>query len=220
MQLDLKTIKKVYINLDSATKNKQNIEFDFVNLGYSNYERFPAVYAKKTRGWSEGCTRSHNLAMQKYKENIPLLLMEDDCKSSCWYSEYVKDGILTIPDDADAIYLGYSTAWHSKYFKANSIDDKWMRLEGALATHAILFLNNTIDFFIENSEKTLNKKYPLDCGYAEDVLPKIKVYAPKKVIFFQNNECSRTTNVIVDPEKNNWISHKANGVIDFSREIR
>ena len=220
MKINLKTIKKVYINLDNQTQNKKNIEKHFSVLNYENFERFSGVLLPKKRGFNPGCTTSHNRAMKAHRNNIPLLLMEDDCRPTVWYSDYVNDGMLEIPDDSDAVYLGFSMANHTTFFKASSINEKWMRVESVLATHAILFLNNSIDKFIENSDSTLTSMVPLDNGYATDVLPKLKVYAPKKAIFFQDNHCFETTNIVVEPELNKWISYKTNNTINYERNIR
>lgn len=220
MRVDLRTIKKAYINLNKDVTNNKNIVNTFSSLGYTNYERFSAVSMPKERNaFNPGCSHSHNKAMKTHRQSIPLLLMEDDCKDTSWYSEYVIDGVLEVPEDADVVYLGYSMAWHSKVFKAQSINDKWMRVYGVLATHAILFLNDSIDKFIENSEQTINNKTPLDSGYASDVLPKLRVYAPKKVLFYQNNGCVITTHASVEPELNTWSSYNHDGTLNFDRAI-
>jgi hypothetical protein len=220
MIIDLKTIKKVYINLVKDVQKNRNIQEYFTNLGYSNYERFDAISLPKQKNcFNAGCSASHNTLMKRYRENVPFVLFEDDCKPTQWYSQYVVDGKIDVPDDADAVYLGYSTAGHDVWFRGESINDKWMRLKSCMATHSILFLNNKIDVFINNSDKTIREKEALDIGYAKEVLNNIKVYAPKKVLFYQNNGCVITTHVTAEPELNKWSSYNHDGSLNFDRQI-
>jgi hypothetical protein len=131
----------------------------------------------------------------------------------------VVDGKIEVPDDADVVYLGYSTAGHYQWFRGESINDKWMRLKSCMATHAMLFLNDKIDVFIQNSNKSIREKEALDVAYAREVLSVLKVYAPKKVLFYQNNGCVITTHVTTEPELNKWSSYNHDGSLKFDREI-
>lgn len=221
MIIDLKTIKKVYINLDKDVERKNKFEKILKKLNYINYERFSARELKKIKAFNHGCSKSHYDLMIQYKNTLPLLLLEDDIAPTKWYNEYVIDNKIEIPDDADAVYLGYSTGGDWKTigidFVPINYDDKWILLKHCLATHAILFLNNSINKFIENCELTIKNKIPLDVGYAKEVLPFLKVYAPKKALFYQWDKCWPTTNVIVDTNLKKWISYKQDGIINFER---
>ena len=220
MIIDLKTIKKVYINLAKDVQKNRSIQEYFNSLDYSNYERFDAVALPKQKNcFNAGCSASHNTLMKRYRGNIPFVLFEDDCKPTQWYSEYVVDGKIDVPDDADVVYFGYSTAGHHHWFRGESIDDKWMRLKSCMATHAMLFLNDKIDVFIQNSDKTIREREALDMGYAKEVLKNVKVYAPKKVLFYQNNNCVITTHVTAEPELNKWSSYNHDGSLNFDRQI-
>ena len=220
MKIDLRKIKKAYINLKHDDLKNQNIVKNLKSLGYSNFDRFEGIKLPKQRNcFNAGCSNSHNTLMKKYRNEVPFLLLEDDCKSTQWYNEYVVDGVIDVPDDADAVYLGYSTAGHDVWFRGESIDEKWMRLKSCMATHAILFLNNKIDAFIRNSDMTIANKEALDVGYARDVLKELKVYAPKKVLFYQNNGCVITTHVTANPELNTWSSYNHDGTLNFDRAI-
>ena len=223
MKINLKTIKKVYINLDGDNERNNDICNFFNSLNYSNYERFGGARLKKqARCFNIGCSTSHNQLMKKYKDHVPFILFEDDCKPTQWYNEYVVDGEIEVPDDADVIYLGYSTAGHHAWFRGQPINDKWFLLESCMATHAMIFLNkNAIETYIENSTATIKEKIALDVGYARDILTpkKLKIYAPKKVLFYQNNGCVITTHVTVDFDNNNWTSYNHNNTVNFNRQI-
>lgn len=221
MILNLKTIKKVYVNLDRDVERRNRFENTLKELQYTNYERFSARLLPKIRDFNHGCSQSHHDLMKQYQNNLPLFLLEDDAKNTIWYDEYVKDGEIEVPDDADVIYLGYSTGgdWNTigTNFTPNHYNDKWMLLKHCLGTHAIIFINN-IEMFIENSKSTINRKIPLDVGYAKEILPHLRVYAPIKSLFYQWDKCWPTTNVLVDTIKKQWISHKENGSINFIRD--
>jgi hypothetical protein len=224
MIIDLKNIKKVYINLDRDLDRKNKFKNTIKELGYTNIDRFSARLLPKIRDFNHGCSQSHYDLMNQYKNELPLFLMEDDAKPTKWYNEYVIDGKIDVPDDADAIYLGYSTAgsWESLGVDFSAVDynDKWMLLKHCLGTHAIVFLNDKIDYFINNSENTIQKQIPLDIGYAKEVIPNIKLYAPKKSLFYQWDKCWITTNVITDTIKKTWTSYNENGSLNFIREYK
>lgn len=224
MILNLKTIKKIYINLDRDINKKNNIEHQMHELNYKNFERFSGKVLAKIKAFNYGCSQSHLDLMKQYKNISPLFVMEDDAKSTKWYSEYVNyEGDIEIPDDADAVYVGYSTGGCWKTigvdFYPEHYNEKWMRLKHCLATHAIIFLKN-INAFITNAEYTIKNKIPLDVGYAKNVLPMLKVYAPTKPLFYQRDKCWPSTHVNVDTLKKQWISYKEDGSLYSINNIR
>jgi|688.fasta_scaffold00093_51 hypothetical protein len=222
MIIDLKSIKKVYINLDRDVDRKNKFENIIKELQYTNIDRFSARLLPKIRDFNHGCSQSHHDLMNQYKNELPLFLMEDDAKPTKWYDEYVNDGKIEVPDGADVIYIGFSTAgcWKNLGvdFCAKPYNEKWVRLKHCLGTHAMIFLNNNIQKFIENSGSTIQRKVPLDIGYAKEVLPNLKIYAPKKSLFYQWDKCWITTNTTVDVDNNKWTSHNEDGTINFIRD--
>jgi hypothetical protein len=222
MIINLQNIKKVYINLDKDIERKAKFEQSISILGYNNVERFSARLLPKKKDFNHGCSQSHHDLMIQYKNNLPLFILEDDAKPTIWYGEYVQNGMIEIPEDSDVIYIGFSTAgcWRNcgVNFYAEHYNDKWMKLKHCLGTHAIIFLNNNaIQKFIENSRHTIDRKIPLDIGYAKDVLPKLNVYAPTKSLFYQWDKCWITTNTTVDTKQKEWTSFKEDGSLNFKR---
>ena len=223
MNINLKTIKKVYINLDERIDRRNKIEESFKKLNYVNYERFSAIrLPKQKKAFNIGCSQSHHNLMEKYKDNIPLFLLEDDAIPTLWYDEMVTDGILEVPDNADAIYAGISAGgdWEKigVNFCAENYNDRWLKLKHCLGTHAIIFLNDNINKFIENSASSIQRKLPLDVAYALEIIPNLNIYAPKKPLFYQWDICWITSNINVIPEKNEWISFNPNGDINTIRK--
>lgn len=223
MIIDLKNIKKVYINLDKDVERNNKFKNTISELGYVNVDRFSARLLPKIRDFNHGCSQSHHDLMTQYRDTLPLFLMEDDAKNTKWYDEYVQDGIIEIPDDADVVYLGFSTAgcWKNLgvNFYGESYNNKWMRLKHCLGTHSMLFLNEyALKTFIENAKNTINKKIPLDIGYAKEVIPNLKVYAPVKSLFYQWDKCWITTNTTVDTTTKQWTSYNEDGTVNFIRD--
>lgn len=221
MILNLKTIKKVYVNLDRDTERRNRFENTLKELQYTNYERFSARLLPKIRDFNHGCSQSHHDLMKQYQNNLPLFLLEDDAKNTIWYDEYVKDGEIEVPDDADVIYMGISTAGSWKDlgvdFYCEKLNDKWIKLTHCLGTHAMIFLNDSIHKFIENSRSSIERKIPLDIAYAKEIIPNLKIYAPKKSLFYQWDKCWPTTNVLIDTNKKQWISYNLNNEINYIR---
>jgi len=70
--------KIFYINLDHRIDRKQEIETELENHGFTNYERFPAVYHPTIGG--VGCGRSHAGVLRIAKERgyQRIMILEDD----------------------------------------------------------------------------------------------------------------------------------------------
>lgn len=225
MIIDLYNIKKVYINLDRDINRKNKFEQNISKLNYSNIERFSARLLPKIRDFNHGCSKSHHDLMVQYKKNLPLFILEDDAKPTIWYGEYVINGKINVPDDADVIYMGISTAGSWKDlgvdFCCQYYNDAWIKLKHCLGTHAMIFLTEkAVQTFINNSNNTITRKVPLDVGYAKEVIPNLNVYAPCKSLFYQWDKCWITTNTIVDAKNKKWISHKEDGSINFVRDYK
>ena len=223
MIINLKTIKKVYINLDRDVDRKVKFEKTLSDLNYTNTSRFSARLLPKIRDFNHGCSQSHHDLMRENLQNLPLFVMEDDARNTKWYDEYVQDGQIEIPNDADVVYLGFSTAgcWKNLgvNFYAEPYNDKWVKLKHCLGTHAMVFLNNNaLNCFIENSKSTIQRKIPLDIGYAKEVIPNLKVYAPIKSLFYQWDKCWITTNTTIDTKLKQWTSFKEDGSVNFIRD--
>ena len=118
MIIDLQEIKTLWINLDKATKNAEEIKKQCKIYDIKNHERFPAIIVDPSdplcnsswpnmRSYLVGCGLSHIECIKKSLENgKPTLVLEDDATITPSYEK-----ILEVPDDCDAIYLGVSTGY-------------------------------------------------------------------------------------------------------------
>lgn len=141
-----------------------------------------------------GCGKSHVRALKRSVEkNSPSLILEDDVNSTEWYKESI-----TIPEDADAVYLGTClNGLHPDWKKRDancaccsnpillSRTDEFYRISGMLTTHAILYVTDKYKkHCIEIIEQDDGRNHcdVLMASRMQD----FKVYACKKPIFYQD----------------------------------
>ncbi len=116
----------------------------------------------------------------------PFIILEDDATPLNF------NPIITIPDDADAVYLGISS-WgrmngHSGPFvQYENIDDNLHRVYNMLGTHAILYLNEE---YVSVCKKVSFKQYEIedyiDIGFT-DIQKYYQVYSFDKPLFYQQS---------------------------------
>ena len=121
--LDLRDIPVAYINLDRDSQKKLNIEKTLQTLGFKYISRVPGVV--HPTGNRAGCSMAQHNALHEFEP--PFIILEDDATPLNF------NPIITIPDDADAVYLGISS-WgrmngHSGPFvQYENIDDNLHRV--------------------------------------------------------------------------------------------
>ena len=131
--LDLREIPVAYINLDRDTEKKLRIETTLQALGFKYISRVPGVV--HPTGNRAGCSMAQHNALHEFEP--PFIIVEDDATPLNFKP------VVSIPDDADAVYLGISS-WgrmngHSGPFvQYENIDDNLHRVYNMLGTHAIL----------------------------------------------------------------------------------
>ena len=161
-----------------------------MKLKFSNHRRFSALGGipphEGVRAGEEhyrSCAESHFAVLQDtiLKDGNPVLIIEDDIEAE------IPMTVMEVPDDADCVYLG--TSHGGMNYKATIVSQQLSRIEGVLATHAILYLNR------EYAEKTIEigKKWiyeqnrPFDVGMAFELQPISKVYALRAPLFYQSD---------------------------------
>jgi hypothetical protein len=146
MIIDLKETKTLWINLDRATKNAEDITKQCEKYGIKNHERFPAIVIDPSnplcisdhphmKPYLAGCGLSHIECIKKSIEcGKPTLILEDDATITPSYED-----ILNLPDNCDAVYLGVSTG--SPGYISKRYNDKFLRIGRMLAAHAVLYIS-------------------------------------------------------------------------------
>ena len=102
-----------------------------------------------------------------------------------WKRNLFLHDLENVPDDADAIYLG--TSHGDGNYSAQDVGNGWMRIEKVFATHSILYLNERICKTVIDIGRhwIYNLNRPFDVGFAYQVQPQFKVYAPHIPFFYQ-----------------------------------
>jgi hypothetical protein len=184
MDINLREIPVIYINLPSATIKNKCMVSTLETCGFKNIIRMDGV--ENTKKPSAGCSTAHFHALSRIKP--PFILFEDDCVAKKFIPE------IEVPDDADAVYLGVSS-WgrlnsHSgPYVAYEQINKNLFRIYNMLSAHAILYLSPSYTelcrkiayhagFIIEDYQ---------DIGFAE-IQKWFNVYAFNEPMFFQTSQ--------------------------------
>lgn len=181
MNLDLREIPAIYINLDKDVEKRERMESQLKELGFKTIIRLSATYDNDSK---RGCAISHVYALEEV--DPPFIVFEDDCITLDFRPE------IEIPDDADAVYLGISS-WgrmnsHSGPFvQYEKIDNDILRVYNMLGTHAILYLNEDL---VDLCKRIAYHGYcisdHLDIGFAE-IQRYYNVYAFDNPLFYQTS---------------------------------
>ena len=186
MNLDLRDIPVLYINMDKDVEKRERIENHIDRLGFKTKIRVPGVVHRD--GPLAGCALAQYNALHEI--DPPFIILEDDA------TPFDYDPIISIPDDTDALYLGISS-WgrmnsHSGpfvqweyYFK--EVDINLLRVYNMLSTHAILYLN--LEYIsvckkIAYHHQEINEH--VDIGFT-DIQKYYNVYAFNQPLFYQTS---------------------------------
>lgn len=182
MRIDIRFYPVYYINLEEDVEKKRRTEQLLNEMQFKQIVRVPAI--KHEQGRIIGCARSHYDILSRIKS--PAIVIEDDCELNKDF-----DGMIDIPLDADAVYLGISH-WgrylnHSgPYVHTSKTDTECLRIYNMLATHAILYLKQ--DYINMCSRISRHNGYVIhnhvDIGFAE-IQKYFNIYALDVPLFRQ-----------------------------------
>ena len=182
MNLDLREIPAVYINLQQDVEKKNSIVDVLDECGFENIIRIDGEYTPDRP--LAGCSYSHYKALNEVEP--PFIIFEDDCKAKNFRT------IIDVPDDSDAVYLGISS-WgrmnsHSGPFvQYEEVEDGLLRVYNMLGAHAILYLNSDyISLCSKISEQAFHIADHQDIGFAE-IQRYFNVYAFDDPMFYQTS---------------------------------
>ena len=181
MNLDLRKITALYINLLQDTGRNNDMKKLFKTCGFESHYRIDAEYTPNSLA---GCSLSHHNALNEVEP--PFILFEDDCVIKNFKP------IIEIPDDADAVYLGISS-WgrmnsHSGPFvQYEDLGGGLLRIYNMLSAHAILYLNQEyVSLCSRISEQATSIADHQDIGFAE-IQRYFNVYAFDDPMFYQSS---------------------------------
>jgi len=206
MNLDLRKIPVIYINLERDKEKNERIKTILSDLNFENVIRLDA-YSFPDEPLS-GCAFSWYNALQEVEP--PFLVLEDDCVVKNFIPE------IEIPDDADAVYLGISS-WgrmnsHSGPFvQYENVDNGLLRIYNMLSTHSILYLTPEYTSICTKVAKHwADLGDHLDIGFAE-IQRYYNVYAFDDPFFYQTSSngtdqplSSYPTHELFQPHKSFW----------------
>ena len=187
MKIDLRDVTVRWVNVDADTEKNIMMEELCERVGFRNASRFSAVTGiDPHEGVRPGEEHYRNCAESHFKifeetDSYPLLILEDDVEPESVFTCDLEN----VPDDADAIYLG--TSHGDGNYSAQDAGNGWMRIEKVFATHSILYLNERICKTVIDIGRhwIYNLNRPFDVGFAYEVQPQFKVYAPHVPFFYQ-----------------------------------
>lgn len=159
MKINLLEIPVFYINMKKDTEKNEYLSNTLRELGFKDIRRIEATVA--TPG-TVGLSRSQHEALSQIP--APFIVLEDDCDPISFVAN------ITVPDDADAVYLGNSP-WarmnsHSGFFLQTTAVDGYKnthRIYNMLSSHAILYLT---DSYVDICKRTTYY-----CGYVSQTVP-------------------------------------------------
>ena len=196
MKIDVASLPTFYINLDEKTERKDQTEKILKDLGFVNFERFPAV---KAEGRSIGCSTSHANALRHIINNniYPALILEDDI------GVFDFKNSIDVPDKADAMYIGFSRYGynhnqeepHPRSLKIKELSENNHRVHNMLARHAVIHFSkdygtscvNAMEDFLNNPSKHVAG----DIALAK-IHPENRVYCQNVPLFYQNDMKTRS----------------------------
>ena len=190
MHIDLREIPAVYINLPRHTEKNESMQTLLRECGFRYTIRVDGV--NRPDNPIAGASAAHYRALGEIAP--PFILFEDDCRLKYFRPE------ITIPNDADAVYLGVSR-WgrmnaHSGHcVEWERVDEELLRIHNMLSIHAVLYLNNdytTLCRKIAHHAGYVIENY-VDIGIAE-IQRWFKVYAFNNPFFYQTSNYHATIN--------------------------
>lgn len=190
MIINILEIPVLYINLDSATEERERIEKMLADAGFKDVRRIRGVQNKVKK---TGVAYAHKKALLAALEiDGPFIILENDVV----FHNLKKK--VEVPDDADAYYLGVSR-WGLHNGKGiqkisaarHGIDT--FRVYNMLAAHAILYLNKDyVKFLLKSVDFFLKLGTNQDKGRAES-MKYWNIYAERIPIFAQSGKYYENT---------------------------
>ena len=206
MNLDLRDIPVVYINMDKDVDKRKRIENHIDQLGFKTKIRVPGVVHQD--GARAGCALAQYNALHEI--DPPFIILEDDA------TPFDYNPIISIPDDTDALYLGISS-WgrmnsHSgPCVQYEDLNGGLLRIYNMLSAHSVLYLDEEyVSLCSKIAHQSFDTAQHQDIGFAE-IQRYYNVYAFDDPLFYQTSSngtdeslTSYPTIEVIQPDRNFW----------------
>lgn len=185
MNIDLKSLDFVYINLSSYPNRNQSM-INMLNHHGLKYTRAEGV----TGTGYDSIADAHINALDSL--GAVGVILEDDCVPY-HYRENIE-----VPDDSDVVFLGVSTGTtktnHPKYKK---ISDEIYRINDMTSLHAVLYLTLEGKLWLKKArELAVSEKVGLDVATAR-TMPSIRAYGLNRPLWYQW-DCPEQTRITLE----------------------
>jgi hypothetical protein len=195
--LDITKVPVYYIGM--IGENHSGLERRLKDAGFQNINHSPGVIDPNK---AAGVAKAHIKALSKALSETdgPFIILEDDVEIDDFQKK------ITIPNKADAIYLGLSM-WGLKHGKgqigisAKRDNAGLYRMYNMLAAHAILYINRDYAEFIQDSIPIF-----LDMGTNQDkmraeTMKYWNIYATRNPVFYQRGKYEKYTKFRLSEDK-------------------
>ena len=141
MQIDIRDIPVVYINMDNAVEKNERVRKLLTDLGFKSITRVSGVPVGKAEQYLKivGVAKAHVKAMDVMPP--PFLIVEDDVEVVDFKP------VIEVPDDTDAIFLGnmqwgYGDQGYIDYAELEPVEgyEDLHKVVRMMSTHAIMYL--------------------------------------------------------------------------------
>ena len=177
--------------IGALDKNHSALEIMLRRAGFKNIKKSPGVPDRhKASGVAKAHMAALELALSECKGSF--IILEDDVQIESPQKE------ITVPEGADAVYLGLST-WGLKNGKGQvgiageKMNGGIYRMYNMLAAHAILYVNHDYARFILKSIPIFLKMKTNQDKMRAETMKYWNVYASKTPVFYQSGRYERYT---------------------------
>lgn len=198
MKINLTSTLTYYINLESAARSKQDLHVLLRRNKFKDFRRAPG-FPNSTK--FNGVSQAHRNVLASLQDyDKPFLVLEDDVD----LNKFTRT--ITVPDDADAFYLGVScmgayNGTHQEQISVSKHSRNIYKIHNMLAAHAVIYLNpDYIKEIIRVIDYCEANNIPHDIGMAE-VMKYWNVYGLNKPMFYQKGRYEKYTNKPIEDMK-------------------
>ena len=191
MKINILDIPVFYINMKKDEHKRKYIEAKLKEVGFTNINRIDAIEDKNNG--KVGLSKSQNIALSQIKP--PFIVLEDDADPKYFSS------VITVPDDADAVYLGNSqwgfmqshSGFYLKYKEIPSMPGVY-KIYNMLSSHAILYLTEDYVNICKRTTKYCAEEYPMPMDVPFAMIQRFyNIYTIDNPLFIQKDYVGKMT---------------------------